>query len=76
MSAKCGVPRITELAVTTASVESLEQIERDAIRAALEKYGTATAAAQHLRIARATIQRKMKRYDLRAKRSKTGWSWD
>ena len=44
--------------------KTLERLEREAIAAALVKHGSATAAAKHLRIGRATIHRKMRRYNL------------
>ena len=43
---------------------SLEQMESDAIRAALRAHGTATEAAKQLKIGRATIHRKMRRYGI------------
>ena len=39
-------------------------MESDAIRAALRAHGTATEAARQLKIGRATIHRKMRRYGI------------
>ena len=44
---------------------TINQMEREAIVDALKKHRTARDAAKHLGIARATIHRKMKTYNIR-----------
>ena len=51
--------------VRTIPTRTFEQMEREAIADALRQHKTARAAARHLGIARATIHRKMKAYNIR-----------